>query len=682
MKLVLKNIGGITSAAIDCDGITIIAGPNNSGKTAINRALFAVLSCCSQVQEHCVFERIISLERLLKQLSIFSDKDALYTFREGINQGKTGLAATNEGDQADSKLYELKLNAVAIFLATHVDDYKYCDVPAFKQKLSILLAAAFGENKSDCNLQVDKAVDNQANWWVDTDDDVLNRMLEILQISEQSYLQLMLEKHLQTEFHQQICNVFLDASEKEGLIQLQHQITQQNTTQQHTIQQQTTEPHIKLQQTTQQYTTEQHTTDLSVKINEQGAVATNVHKLHDLSALAQVAADVVYIGDYRALNAPSPELEQAVLHEEHKACQEQFQSQKSFLSQLLFTMQAQIQAQTASQSSLQSVTQSATQNLSQRSSQTASQRASQTISQEAVDNSYTGLEQTIYQDVFNTQQVYWKQLPYQTLYRTEDGLGHSQQLQALLFSRYEQNEHVDEPQKLIYEKLTAICSGKVRLTKRGVVEYQEPTWSRGLDIRNISSGMKPFLILKTLLDKGVFKRGGLLIFEEPEVHLYPEWQLCLAEILVLLQAKLGVSIVLNTHSPYFINAVEVYAAKYGVKDKCRYYLAQVPKQEACRTEGAAEQTHDSNHVTNSSALVTEETAQVTDSSALVTDETAHVTDSSAHVTNESAHVTDSSALVTDESAHVVDVTNNIEAIYSLFAHPFQDLENEVGRLDD
>lgn len=303
-------------------------------------------------------------------------------------------------------------------------------------------------------------------------------------------------------------------------------------------------------------------------------------------------------------------------------------------------MQSHMQAQTASQSSLQSVTQSATKNLSQRSSQTASQSASQTISQGAVDNSYTGLEQTIYQDVFNTQQVYWKQLPYQTLYRTEGGLGHSQQLQALLFSRHEQNEHVDEPQKLIYEKLTAICSGKVRLTKLGVVEYQEPTWSRGLDIRNISSGMKPFLILKTLLDKGVFKCGGVLIFEEPEVHLHPEWQLRLAEILVLLRAKLGVSIVLNTHSPYFINAVEVYAAKYGVKDKCRYYLAQVPKQEACRTEGAA------------------------------------------NITNDSNHVTDSSALVTNESAHVVDVTNNIEAIYSLFAHPFQDLENEVGRLDD
>lgn len=666
MKLVLKNIGGIASAAIDCDGITIITGPNNSGKTAINRALFAVLSCCcSQVQEHCVFERIVSLERLLKQLGIFSDKNALYAFREGINQEKTGLAATNGSYQADSKLYELKLNAVAIFLATHVDDYKYCDVPEFKQKLSILLAAAFGGTKVDCNLPVDKAVDNQANWWIDTDDDILNRMLEILQISEQSYLQLMLEKHLQTEFHQQICNVFLDASEKEAFIQLQHQTTQHNTTQQHTIQQQTTEqhiklqqttqqyttePHIKLQQTTQQYTTEQHTTDLSVKLNEQGAVATNVHKLHDLSALAQAAADVVYIGDYRALNAPSPELEHAVLHEDHKDCQEHFQSQKSFLSQLLFTMQA----QTASQSSLQSVTQSATKNLSQRSSETASQNASQTISQGAVDNSYTGLEQTIYQDVFNTQQVYWKQLPYQTLYRTEGGLGHSQQLQALLFSRYEQNEHVDEPQKLIYKKLTAICSGKVRLTKRGVVEYQEPTWSRGLDIRNISSGMKPFLILKTLLNKGVFKRGGVLIFEEPEVHLYPEWQLCLAEILVLLQAKLGVSIVLNTHSPYFINAVEVYAAKYGVKDKCRYYLAQVPKQEACRTEGAANITNDSNHVTNSSALVTDETAQVTDSS----------------------------AFVTDESAHVVDVTNNIEAIYSLFAHPFQDLENEAGRLDD
>ncbi len=47
----------------------------------------------------------------------------------------------------------------------------------------------------------------------------------------------------------------------------------------------------------------------------------------------------------------------------------------------------------------------------------------------------------------------------------------------------------------------------------------------------------------------------------------------LAELIVLVQKEFGVHVLLNTHSPYFLNALEVYAAKYGIGDKCKYYLA-------------------------------------------------------------------------------------------------------------
>lgn len=38
--------------------------------------------------------------------------------------------------------------------------------------------------------------------------------------------------------------------------------------------------------------------------------------------------------------------------------------------------------------------------------------------------------------------------------------------------------------------------------------------------------------------------------------------------------EFGLHILLNTHSPYFLNAIEVYVAKYQVADKCKYYLTQ------------------------------------------------------------------------------------------------------------
>ena len=44
---------------------------------------------------------------------------------------------------------------------------------------------------------------------------------------------------------------------------------------------------------------------------------------------------------------------------------------------------------------------------------------------------------------------------------------------------------------------------------------------------------------------------------------------------MLLQKEFSLHILLNTHSPYFLNAIEVYSAKHGIADKCKYYQAKV-----------------------------------------------------------------------------------------------------------
>ena len=57
--------------------------------------------------------------------------------------------------------------------------------------------------------------------------------------------------------------------------------------------------------------------------------------------------------------------------------------------------------------------------------------------------------------------------------------------------------------------------------------------------------------------------------------MHPQWQLLFAELIVLIQKEFNMHILLNTHSPYFLQAIEVYAAKYEIADKCKYYLAQL-----------------------------------------------------------------------------------------------------------
>ena len=43
MRFSIENIGAIDSATVDIDGITIIAGENNVGKSTIGKAMFAFL---------------------------------------------------------------------------------------------------------------------------------------------------------------------------------------------------------------------------------------------------------------------------------------------------------------------------------------------------------------------------------------------------------------------------------------------------------------------------------------------------------------------------------------------------------------------------------------------------------------------------------------------------------------
>ena len=78
-----------------------------------------------------------------------------------------------------------------------------------------------------------------------------------------------------------------------------------------------------------------------------------------------------------------------------------------------------------------------------------------------------------------------------------------------------------------------------------------------------------------MLLNGSLTDGSVLILDEPEIHLHPKWQLVFAEIIVMLQKEFDMHILINTHSPYFLDAIEVYSSKHEIADKCKYYLAEV-----------------------------------------------------------------------------------------------------------
>lgn len=132
---------------------------------------------------------------------------------------------------------------------------------------------------------------------------------------------------------------------------------------------------------------------------------------------------------------------------------------------------------------------------------------------------------------------------------------------------------IDESLSIIDEHLNKASKINILKSNDRYFYNSEDDDQGKIDIKNASTGLKTFIIIKMLLENGSLQKNGTIILDEPETHLHPDWQIIFAELIVLLNKYLGMHILINSHSPYFVRAIEVYSAKHGVADKCRYYLS-------------------------------------------------------------------------------------------------------------
>jgi predicted ATPase len=91
---------------------------------------------------------------------------------------------------------------------------------------------------------------------------------------------------------------------------------------------------------------------------------------------------------------------------------------------------------------------------------------------------------------------------------------------------------------------------------------------------NVAAGIKYFGILQRLAENNQLNSSHLLIFDEPENHLHPEWQLLFAQLIVNLVLKHKVYVLINSHSPYMIEALKVYSDQ-SINDKTHFYFNQI-----------------------------------------------------------------------------------------------------------
>lgn len=141
-----------------------------------------------------------------------------------------------------------------------------------------------------------------------------------------------------------------------------------------------------------------------------------------------------------------------------------------------------------------------------------------------------------------------------------------------------------DEEKLVAKLLRDVLGGEAVLSEDDVMPIKQLHFKRkdGLDIslKQAATGLVSFSFLQRLLENGYFKEGTLLMIDEPEAHLHPKWIVEYARMLVMLQKYLKVKIVLSTHNPDMLAAIDSIARRENCSDVTNFYFANPDKDDA------------------------------------------------------------------------------------------------------
>ncbi|MDE7349904.1 MAG: ATP-binding protein [Muribaculaceae bacterium] len=129
----------------------------------------------------------------------------------------------------------------------------------------------------------------------------------------------------------------------------------------------------------------------------------------------------------------------------------------------------------------------------------------------------------------------------------------------------------------IVREITMVLGGDVILKDEGVgqkeLRYVRKVDGLNVSIDEVATGMKSFAYLLRLLQNGYIDSETLLIIDEPEAHLHPQWIVKFAKVLVLIQKLLGAKIMVASHDPDMVAAINAMAEAEGLSDVTNFYQA-------------------------------------------------------------------------------------------------------------
>ena len=99
-----------------------------------------------------------------------------------------------------------------------------------------------------------------------------------------------------------------------------------------------------------------------------------------------------------------------------------------------------------------------------------------------------------------------------------------------------------------------------------------------IDLKDGATGIKSFSLLQLLIRNGVISSNTMLIIDEPEAHLHPQWIVEYARIIVMMHQKIGTKFLIASHSTDFVSAIKYIAEKQKAEKSLSFYLAEEDKR--------------------------------------------------------------------------------------------------------
>lgn len=140
------------------------------------------------------------------------------------------------------------------------------------------------------------------------------------------------------------------------------------------------------------------------------------------------------------------------------------------------------------------------------------------------------------------------------------------------------NNNSDAGQNIsLYDSFSFIMNGESIVSEDGIRSPQlayKRNDGRIFDLSECATGIKSFSILQLLLKNGFLQKDTLLIIDEPEAHLHPQWIVEYARMIVMLHKEIGVKFFIASHSTDMVSAIRYIAAKQEIQDSLNFYLAE------------------------------------------------------------------------------------------------------------